>query len=113
MPPIDKEVIQRLKSYDFPGNVRELKNMTERAIILSRGNALGVNDFPVKSRSKSTQVAEAPKLNLEENEAELIRLALHNNNNNQIAAANALGIQRMALARKMQKYNISITAQGK
>lgn len=108
-PPIDKEVIQRLKSYAFPGNIRELKNMTERAIILSKGNTLGVNDFPVKAKSKTAQTADALKLNLEENEAELIRLALHNCNNNQIAAAKALGIQRMALARKMQKYNVSFT----
>ena len=108
-PPIDKEVFQTLMSYDFPGNVRELKNMTERAIILSKGTTLGVKDFPVKKKSKSTQNKENPELNLKKNEAELIRLALNNCNNNQIAAANALGIQRMALARKIQKYNISLT----
>lgn len=117
-PPIDEDVIQMLKTYTFPGNVRELKNMTERAIILSKGAIIGVPDFPVKAKSKSAQTGEArllfgqaPKLNLEENEAKLIRLALHNCNNNQIAAANALGIQRMALARKIQKYNISFTNQ--
>ncbi len=106
---IDKEVFQTLMSYTFPGNVRELKNMTERAIILSKGTTLGVKDFPVKKKSKSTQNKENPELNLKKNEAELIRLALNNCNNNQIAAANALGIQRMALARKIQKYNISLT----
>jgi DNA-binding NtrC family response regulator len=106
---IDKEVFQTLMSYTFPGNVRELKNMTERAIILSKGTTLGVKDFPVKKKSKSTQNKENPELNLKKNEAELIRIALNNCNNNQIAAANALGIQRMALARKIQKYNISLT----
>jgi len=105
-PPIDKEVIQRLKTYDFPGNVRELKNMTERAIILSKGDVLGVQDFPVKSKNKPANDTVVPKLNLEENEAQLIRMALQNFNNNQVAAAEVLGIQRMALARKMQKYNI-------
>jgi DNA-binding NtrC family response regulator len=108
-PMIDKDVIPALREYHFPGNVRELKNMTERAIILSKGNSLGVRDFPVKVKLKSQQPAEPPKLNLDENEAMLIRTALQNNNNNQIAAANALGIQRMALARKIQKYNINIT----
>jgi DNA-binding NtrC family response regulator len=108
-PPIDKEVIQRLKMYSFPGNIRELKNMTERAIILSKGNTLGVQDFPVKVKTKSLQNSQPQKLNLEENEVELIRLALHNCKNNQIAAAAALGIKRMALARKMQKYNITIS----
>jgi DNA-binding NtrC family response regulator len=106
---IDKEVFQTLMSYTFPGNVRELKNMTERAIILSKGNTLGVKDFPVKKKSKSIQNKENPELNLKKNEAELIRIALNNCNNNQIAAANVLGIQRMALARKIQKYNISLT----
>jgi DNA-binding NtrC family response regulator len=106
---IDKEVFQTLMSYTFPGNVRELKNMTERAIILSKGTTLGVKDFLVKKKSKSTQNKENPELNLKKNEAELIKIALNNCNNNQIAAANALGIQRMALARKIQKYNISLT----
>jgi len=112
-PPIDEAVIRLLQSYTFPGNVRELKNMTERAIILSKGTIIGVSDFQEKTKSKSAQTGEAPKLNLEENEAKLIRLALHNCNNNQIAAANVLGIQRMALARKMKKYNISFTNQEK
>jgi DNA-binding NtrC family response regulator len=105
VPRIDKEVIRKLKLYSFPGNVRELKNMTERAIILSRNEVLGVNDFPIKtSSSKISNVGQ--KLNLEENEADLIRLALFNNNNNQTEAAIVLGIQRMALSRKMKKYNI-------
>jgi DNA-binding NtrC family response regulator len=106
-PVIDESVIQLLQSYTFPGNVRELKNMTERAIILSKGGNIGISDFPVNT--KSEQTGEAPKLNLRENEAKLIRIALHNCNNNQIAAASILGIQRMALARKMQKYNINST----
>jgi DNA-binding protein Fis len=41
-----------------------------------------------------------------------MKIALNNCNNNQIAVANALGIQRMALARKIQKYNISFTYYG-
>ena len=52
------------------------------------------------------------ELNLKKNEEELIKIALNNCNNNQIAVANALGIQRMALARKIQKYNISFTYYG-
>ncbi len=107
-PPIDANVIQAIKNYPFPGNVRELKNMTERAIILSKGHTLGLKDFPVNSGSSTVKGMEMPKLNLEDNEAELIKLALRNCSNNQVAAANALGIQRMALARKMLKYNIKI-----
>lgn len=131
-PPIDKDVIQALKDYPFPGNVRELKNMIERAIILSKGSSLGIKDFPVKDKSKTiavhlsklipetanhpqakdriitTSKSENATYNLEENEAGLIVLALKKCNYNQNAAANELGIQRMSLARKIQKYNIVI-----
>jgi len=82
--------------------------MTERAIILSKGISLCARDFPVHNGSSANKTKEAPKLNLEENEAALIRLALEKHNNNQNAAAYALGIQRMALARKMQKYKICL-----
>ncbi len=111
-PQIDKDVIQALKKYDFPGNVRELKNMTERAIILSNGGPLGVQNFPVKLKSKSSKFVSSIKLNLEENEMELIRLALHNCEYNQKATAEILGISRDALIRKMKKFNIVIKKNG-
>lgn len=107
-PSIDKEVYQALKDYQFPGNVRELKNMTERALILSKGNSLGVNDFSVSNTAKTNSRTGSQKLNLEENEILLIQQALQKCNNNVNAAAKALGIQRMALTRRMQKYNIEI-----
>jgi transcriptional regulator with PAS, ATPase and Fis domain len=108
IPQIDKAVIHLLKSYTFPGNVRELKNMTERAIILSKGNSIGVDDFPVKTTVRSESAKKSGTLNLEATEAEMIRRALSKCNNNQTAAAGELGIQRMALVRKMQKYNITL-----
>ncbi len=108
VPPIDKEVIDVLKEYPFPGNVRELKNLTERAIILSRGKPLGVRDFPVKPIPEHVSELKPVLMNLGDNEAELIRIALQNYDYNQIAAARSLGIHRMALARKMQKYGIQI-----
>ena len=109
-PPVDKDVVNALKSYHFPGNVRELKNMIERAIILSKGKSLGAKDFPVddNQRSETELPEEIQTLNLEEIEENMIREALRKHDNNQIDAANALGIQRMALARKMKKHNISI-----
>ncbi len=131
-PQIDKEAVQALKNYPFPGNVRELKNMMERAIILSKGTSLGLKDFPIKDKTKTVagflskfmsetvndtrvkeksetiQIFENQTFNLEEREAEIILLALQKCNFNQNAAAIELGIQRMALARKIQKYNIFI-----
>jgi DNA-binding NtrC family response regulator len=105
-PTLKKEVINVLKKYSFPGNVRELRNMVERAIILNKGGLMSIDDFPVRGAvSKIESIAE--NLNLEVHEAELIRVALKNTNYSQTAAAKLLGIERMALVRKMQKYNIA------
>ena len=104
---ITKEVIDALMKYDFPGNVRELKNMTERAFILCRGNEFTSYDFPV---STQPMVAEntSGTFNMKNLEQELVRDALKHCNYNQKAAANMLGITRDALIRKMKKYNITI-----
>ncbi len=107
VPDIDRSVIEMLKNYPFPGNVRELKNMAERAIILSRQLVLGIQDFPVNTGPVSGGERNGYRLNLEEKEEELVRQALQENNFNQVLAAKALGIQRMALARKIRKYAIN------
>jgi len=109
VPRIDRSVLRALKEYYFPGNVRELRNMTERAILLCNMSVLGVHDFRIKPKAQPVKERHQQNLNLQENEIELIRLALFNSNFNQIRAAEALGIQRMALARKLKKYNISFS----
>jgi DNA-binding NtrC family response regulator len=105
---VTREAIDALVRYDFPGNVRELRNMTERAVILCKGNQLGINDFPVKSQKKSSTEESADSVNLRMNELRLIQKALQKANYNHQAAANALGIHRDALSRKMKKYEISV-----
>ncbi len=106
---IDKEAIDILIKYDFPGNVRELKNMAERAIILCKGNSLGINDFPVTARQTFSTEQNGGSINLKTHEIDLIRKALKNCKYNQKAAADALGITRDALIRKMKKYDITIS----
>jgi DNA-binding NtrC family response regulator len=108
LPRIDQQAIRTLKQYEFPGNVRELKNMTERAIILCKGNTLGTHDFPIKSKSRSLAETDIPQLNLKENEKKLIRQALKRNDFNQKAAAESLGITRDSLIRRMKKHEINI-----
>ncbi len=105
---IEKEVFNSLAKYDFPGNVRELKNMTERAFILCKGNILGLSDFPVKTDQKHPEGFSSGTLNMKSQEIELVRNALKSCNFNQKAAADLLGITRDALIRKMKKYNINI-----
>jgi DNA-binding NtrC family response regulator len=106
---IDEELIEALAYYDFPGNVRELKNMTERAMILCKGQTLGIEDFPVQIDMKYMGNRPAIFIDLKAKEADLIREVLRNSNYNQTATAELLGISRDALIRKMKKYEISIS----
>jgi DNA-binding NtrC family response regulator len=105
---IDKAVISALTKYDFPGNVRELKNMVERAFILCKGSSIGINDFPLNSRKFRSAVPGVDSFNLKSHEIELLRNALRSSNYNQKLTADSLGITRDALLRKMKKYDISI-----
>jgi DNA-binding NtrC family response regulator len=105
---VSKEVYDALIRYDFPGNVRELRNMVERAIILCKGKLLEVDDFPVKQQIVSLSDQQSDSVNLKNNEMQIIQKALQSVKYNQRAAAGLLGITRDALIRKMKKYNIVI-----
>ena len=110
---IEKEVFKTLAEYDFPGNVRELRNMTERAVILCKGNVLGINDFPIKLQKDPMSESQIDSVNLKSHEINLIRKALQNCKYNQKAAADMLGITRDALIRKMKKYEITVSRSEK
>lgn len=124
---LDENLIEALKSYSFPGNIRELRNLTERAVILSTSNVLDKSHFPMDIKSgnyaelphstvEETPSTEGPNMEttppLDKNmklvdyEENLIREALKKHNFNQSAAARALGLQRMVLVRKLQKYGL-------
>lgn len=104
IPAVAPGVLDKLEAYSFPGNVRELKNMIERAMILSNENALTVSDFPIKDHNKALKL----HLNLLDNELYLIRKALKETNYNQKKAALLLGLSRDALIRRMKKFNLKI-----
>jgi transcriptional regulator with PAS, ATPase and Fis domain len=110
---IKKEVFKILAEYDFPGNVRELRNMTERAVILCKGNVLGINDFPIKLQKDPMSESQIDSVNLKSHEISLIRKALQNCKYNQKAAADILGITRDALIRKMKKHEITVSRSEK
>jgi len=101
-----RDILKALHSYAFPGNVRELRNMVERAIILCKGNHLGLQDFPLRPAIDSGPHDHSGSVNLKTNELHLIQKALNESGFNQQAAADALGIHRDALSRKIKKYNI-------
>ncbi len=105
---IAPEVFKALTRYNFPGNVRELRNMVERAIILCKASTLGLSDFPAIFQKRSGQESESNEsVNLKFIERSLILKALLRAGKNHQAAADALGIHRDALSRKMKKYNIT------
>jgi len=108
-PLIDKEAITSLKNYSFPGNVRELKNMVERALILCKSESLTESDFITNSSTKTESQPTKVNFNLEENELGLIRLALKERNYNQNKTAELLGITRDSLIRRLKKYGIQVS----
>lgn len=106
---ISESVFDGLIKYDFPGNVRELRNLIERAIILCKTDTLTISDFPVKLLTQSTIQIEIPEtISSTDMESAKIKNALKLSKYNQTLAAEKLGITRDTLIRRMKKYFISI-----
>lgn len=111
IPEIEKNTIKVLQKYNFPGNVRELRNMVERAVILSKNGVLNLSDFTMVF-DENNGLEEKSDLNMDNNELHLIQKALVKTKYNQNQAAKLLGISRDALIRRMKKYQINITKQS-
>jgi two-component system NtrC family response regulator len=109
---MSKEAMDVLLKYNYPGNVRELENIIERAVVLTRNNILTTNDLPltVKGIKYEDQLPELGKGTLSEQvealEKRLIFDALTESNGNQTKAGKLLGITERNLRYKLQKYNI-------
>ena len=106
---ISEDALKILVAYPFPGNVRELKNLVERAVILSTGPELLPKDFPSlndHSRQSASGLDEED-LKLDDVEKNVIEKALRSVNFNQVKAACLLGISRYSLIRRLRKYDIA------
>ena len=103
------ETIDRLLRYPWPGNVRELENAMERAVILARGRAVTPEDLPPHvgaGLSLGPTPALPRQTTLAEAERDLILQTLERCGRNHSAAAEALGIGRTTLWRKLKEYEI-------
>jgi two-component system, NtrC family, response regulator AtoC len=108
-PSVSDEAMHKLQQYYFPGNVRELRNMVERAMILTDGDQLESEDFTVKYNTEHIETPSAkPLLDLESNEKRMLEEALRQCGFNQTKAAILLGISRDAMKRKIKKFRIGI-----
>ena len=112
LPKVDftPEAMDYLKGLPYPGNIRELKNLVERTLLVSGKDTLDVSDF----KAQNIQSAEPPSvknmegLTLEEVERQRILQALAQYGNNLSQVASALGVSRPALYRRLEKYNIEL-----
>ncbi len=100
----DQEAMEALLEYGWPGNVRELEHTIERAVLLAQGNLIHVEDLNLRQRTEASPPIE--ELTLEEVERLLIRKALARHEGNVSRAAEALGLSRSALYRRLQHYGL-------
>ena len=107
VPSIEREAINALLNYSFPGNVRELENTIERAVVLTEGDIIQANDLVHLCNANRTLPTQNKKLgHLAEVEKEHIMQVLKMLNDNKTKTAQFLGIDRKTLQRKMTKYGL-------
>ena len=108
-----KEALETLTNYEFPGNVRELENIVERAVALCNDQSVYPKHLPQELETFSFKVSRHPNRRiptLEENEREYIQWVLKNANGNKSAAAEDLGIDRVSLWRKLKRWGLTENA---
>jgi transcriptional regulator with PAS, ATPase and Fis domain len=103
------EVLDRLLSAPWPGNVREMRNVLERAMILARGQAaIGVEHLPPDLRQRASTDRRYQPLSLSEVERQHIERTLRHHSGNRTRAALELGISRATLINKIKVYSLTI-----
>ncbi len=110
---IDREALQCLQNYPWPGNIRELENTIERLLIMRNSELITLADLPTKFREKKREPHTIVNLpdegySLEQLEREIVVAALERNEWNQTAAARFLRIPRHTLIYRIEKYAIAL-----
>jgi len=107
VPEFDAKAIEKLKHYNFPGNVRELQYTMERAVIMAEGETLTAEDLIFSPIENAVQeAAETRDMNLGVVEKNTILRVIEKHGGNISKAAKELGITRTALYRRLSKYEL-------
>jgi len=116
---ISREAMDLLVRFDFPGNVRELENIIQRALVLTRGAQVTTSDLPAYVLTASGEEPDPPfdldgslPARVAALERQAIREALENTDGNQTQAAKRLGISERALRYKLAKYRSSSSGEA-
>ena len=106
---LSREARETLLRYDYPGNVRELENVIERAVVLTRDEVIGLADLPLTLAEPAPEPEAGAGLiaAVEGLERRMIREALAQANGTQTRAAELLGISERVLRYKLKKYGLS------
>ena len=102
---IDADALQMLVGYSWPGNVRELAHVMERAVLMATGDQIRADDLGLRGRPDGA--ARLEEMTLDEVERFVIRRALARSQGNVSRAADALGLSRSALYRRLQQHGLS------
>ncbi|MDQ0219135.1 sigma-54-dependent Fis family transcriptional regulator [Peribacillus cavernae] len=102
----DPTILSYLKSYHWPGNIRELENYIERAVVLGQGQRLSLEHFPKKVMEQIFLKCNLELTTLEKVEKESIRKALEVYEGNISKTSKLLGITRKTLYNKIKEYNL-------
>lgn len=112
LPKVDftPEAMKYLQSLPYPGNIRELKNLVERTLLVSGKETLDVDDFKAQNPHSAEAIPSQSldNLTLDELEHQRILQALEQYGNNLTQVATSLGLSRPALYRRLEKHNITI-----
>ena len=106
---ISDSAMKKMVEYDWPGNIRELRNAIERAVVMGDGNSIKPQDLPIKSVKSAypgLQVGLTLDEALNQFKKEFITLNLKHTNGNRSRAAKVMSIQRTYLSRLISKYEL-------